>query len=57
MKPFGRPVKPDSLRQRAIALGLNPEAVQQRVRKLGWPVEKALAVPVRRFKASHAPQA
>ena len=57
MKPFGRPVKPDSLRQRAIALGLSPEAVQQRVRKLGWPVEKALAVPVRKLKASHAPKA
>ena len=50
MKTRGRPANPDSLRQRAIALGLNPDAVQQRVHKLGWAAEKALAVPVRRFK-------
>jgi hypothetical protein len=40
---------PASLRQRAIAAGLKPHAVWQRVRILGWTEEQALSVkPMKR---------
>jgi hypothetical protein len=50
-KKGGRPKNPASLRQRAIAAGLPPGVVSQRVHKLKWPEAKALSTPI----AQHVP--
>ena len=49
-KRGGPPVNPESVRQRALAAGLLPQTVWQRMRRLGWSTRKALATPTETAK-------
>ena len=42
----GPPIKPDSIRQRAIAAGMSYTIVYQRVRIFNWDIERACQTPV-----------
>ena len=51
----GRPINPDSLRQRALAAGQNYSLVWDRVSRLGWTDEQALAADPRVYLTRHEP--
>lgn len=51
----GRPINPDSLRQRALAAGQNYSLVWNRVFRLGWTDEKALSEPPGEYVTEHGP--
>jgi hypothetical protein len=44
-RPTGPPVKPDSLRQKALNAGLPYHVVYLRVKRLGWSESDALSTP------------
>ena len=50
-QPKGTPRDPNSINGQARAHGLTPNIVHQRVRTLGWPLERALTTPPRRRRA------